>query len=1061
MGSLYVVRVNDERERREALDPRRSFIVQAPAGSGKTELLIQRYLKLLGVVDRPERIFAMTFTRKAAAEMRERIVSALTSQGDSPFAAHERETHELAMAAMARNEELDWKLLDNPGRIKVQTIDALCGSLVAQMPFLARQGALPQIVEDATALYRSAAQRTVLMVEHPVKQREWIEHLLLHLDNKTSRVVDLVSAMLAKRDQWIAFAFETDEESRADMELILEQVVDEAHEAVEQLISPFDLIEIRERFGAWEAAVECLLTKAGTWRKDLSKKLPGLAQRLEETEALLENLVFIRKLPPRHFSDEQWMTLRSLLEVLKLAVGQLRVSFHEAGACDFGEMTLAARSALGAAENPSELALKLDARIDHLLIDEFQDTSAGQFDLAESLIAGWEANDGRTLFVVGDPMQSIYRFRQAEVGLFLQTVTSGIGAVRPESLVLRANYRSARGIVEWVNRVFGGVFPTRSDAHTGAVKYSPSDATRDEEENPVVLHAFSEKDTGQEAKQVVELIRAAYQKNPKGNVAILVRARSHLPAIIRAIKRNGLSFRAVKIDDLGQRQVARDLLSLTRAMLHLGDRVAWLAVLRAPWCGLKLADLHTLAGGDPKALIYDLLCGDLKGLSREGKIRAVRVRRLLAEAFEQRGRIALRVWVERTWQALGGEACLQSTAEVKDATDFFDLLEREQAAGDLQDFDGFAASVDVLKAQADPQADERLQVMTIHEAKGLQFDTVILPGLGRGSGRDSTELFLYHEGLMAPLKESGSDDDPVYQYLREIEKRKSANELVRLLYVAATRAKKQLHLLGYVQRNGKPLSGSFLGVLWKGMDPGEQQEFIDAAVANATGPADASLQAELRRLPLGWSAPAPLSPVKWVRGEEHVDEEREPTFEWVGDILRHAGTVVHGVLQRIARDGNYRPTPGVIRVALAQLGVPADEVKRTAERVESAIDRTLQSKRGQWILSPHREARCELTVAATVDGQVLSGRIDRTFVDQDGVRWVIDFKTSWHEGGKLAAFLDEQQRRYRGQMERYGNLFRGQGTPVRLGLYFPLLDEWREWGIRFITHSPGVSPLPE
>jgi ATP-dependent helicase/nuclease subunit A len=405
------------------------------------------------------------------------------------------------------------------------------------------------------------------------------------------------------------------------------------------------------------------------------------------------------------------------------------------------------------------------------------------------LIAGWDGNDGRTLFVVGDPMQSIYRFRQAEVGLFLDTAAQGIGALQPEALVLRANYRSAQGIVEWVNRVFGVVFPARSDAHTGAVNYSASDATREERENPVVLHAFAERDSEREAQRVVELIRETYARNPTGTVAILVRARSHLPAIVQAIKRGGLSFRAVKIDDLGQRQVARDLLSLTRAMLHPGDRVAWLAVLRAPWCGLTLADLHTLAGSDPKALIYDLLRGELKGLSREGRVRAIRLRRVLAEAFEQRGRMALRVWVERTWRASGGEACLQSTAEVKDASDYFDLLEREQAGSDLRDFDGFAVSVDALKAQADPQADERLQVMTIHEAKGLQFDTVILPGLGRGSARDSTELFLYHEGLMAPIRESGGDHDPLYQYLREIDKKKSANELVRQLYVAATRAK--------------------------------------------------------------------------------------------------------------------------------------------------------------------------------------------------------------------------------------------------------------------------------
>jgi ATP-dependent helicase/nuclease subunit A len=1050
VGNFGFIQLTDERDRREALDPSRSFIVQAPAGSGKTELLIQRYLKLLGVVNKPERIFAMTFTRKAAAEMRERILISLAraalAHESELLQPHERLTRELATAAMERSSLLGWDLLDNPGRIKVQTIDSLCGSLVAQMPWLARQGAMPSIVDDAASLYRSAAQRTVLEVEKESRYREWLEHLLLHLDNKTGRVAELVAGMLAKREQWIAYAFQVDEGSRAGMEHILEHAVQEAHDAVERSISRADLATIAREFGGWEDAVQAMLTKSGTWRVAFTRSFRDLYTRLSETEGLLDNLAFLGKLPPRRFTDEQWKTLRSLLEVLKLAVGLLRMTFRDAGTCDFSEMTLAARQALGDVGDPSELALKLDARIDHLLIDEFQDTSTGQFDLTKKLIEGWERGDGRTLFLVGDPMQSIYRFRQAEVGLFLETATRGIGSLQPGPLVLRANYRSARGIVDWVNRVFGHAFPARDDAPTGAVSYAPSDATREEVERPVQVHAFPEKDTELEARRVVDLIRDEHAEDPKAKVAILVRARTHLPAIVAAIQRAGLSFRAVKIDDLSQRQVARDLLALTRAMLHLGDRVSWLAILRAPWCGLTLADLHALAGGDKNAMVYDLMQGELAGISPDGRQRLLRLRQVINEALAQRGCLALRPWVERTWRALGGPACLQWTGEFKDAGDYFDLLEREQSGSDLPDFDGFAVMVNALKAQADPQADERLQLMTIHEAKGLQFDTVILPGLGRTSGRDDNDLFLFHEGLMAPIQEFGGEEDPIYRYLREIDRMKSRNELVRLLYVAATRAKRRLHLLGFARSSGKAPSGSFLNLLWDGLDAADRQAFIDAAAAQSPATGDRRKTPPLSRLPLNWIAPEPVSPVRWLRSEDEVELERDPTFEWVGDSLRHAGTVVHAILQRMARDAGYRAGTEVIRTALSQLGVPADEWEATARRVSSALERTLNSRRGQWILAPHSDDRCEISISATVDGKLLTGRIDRTFVDQDGVRWVIDFKTSWHQGGGLAKFLDEQQRRYRGQMEHYGRLFSGLGRPVRLGLYFPLLDEWREWG---------------
>jgi ATP-dependent exoDNAse (exonuclease V) beta subunit len=1039
MSSLGFVISPDSGERLAALDGTSSFIVQAPAGSGKTELLIQRYLKLLGKVDRPERILAMTFTRKAAAEMRERILKAL-AMGEA-VAPHEEITRDLATAALARDREMGWNLLENPGRIKVQTIDSMCGALVEQMPWLARQGAVPEIVDEAKPLYRSAAHKTVLMVEQRGRHAEWLELLLLHLDNKTARVAEMITDMLAKRQQWIGLTVEVTDESRGEMDERLEQAVLEAKEAVEQLMAPDEAAAILLEVGDWSAATEKLLTKRDfTWRKDLSKKLPNLFPRLESVPGLLENVKFLGKLPPTKFTDEQWKVLRALLEVLKLAAAQLWVAFQEAGQVDFAGVAMAAGEALGDAEAPTDLALKLDARIDHLLIDEFQDTSQDQFHLLEKLMAGWEWNDGRTLFAVGDPMQSIYRFRRAEVGLFLRTAEDGIGSVRPESLVLSANYRSVRGIVDWVNRVFGAVFPARNDRPTGAVAYSRSIAAKPEGPDPVRCHGFPQKDWDAEAERVVELVRDAFAEDPEGTVAILVRARPQLRAIVDALKRAGLSYAAVNVDSLRDRQCVLDLLSLTRAMLYLGDRISWLAVLRAPWCGLSLEELHEIAKGDGKALIYDLI-------EHTANPRAAKVRRILEAAFEQRGRCDLRVWVERTWRALGGDACLQTSGDWKDATDYFALLEKEQTGGALPDFDGFAARVEDMKAEPDPNADARLQVMTIHKSKGLQFDTVILPGLGRDGARDGQQLFLYHEGLLAPVKETGSNGDPIYSYLSEIEKTKSRNELVRQLYVAATRAKKRLHLMGYVGAKGTPKTGTMLAVLWDGLSEPERRVFADAAQVESDD-APKKRPVPIRRLPLDWRPEPAVPPVTWKGASTDVAAERAPTFEWVGDNLRHAGTAVHAILQRMSRTSGYRATAGAIRTALAQLGVPAADREMTARRVERAVERTLGSERGRWILDPaHADARSEMAIAAAVDGKIVRGTIDRTFVDQTGTRWVIDFKTSWHEGGGLSGFLDEEQRRYRPQLERYGRFFTARGERVRLGLYFPLLDEWREWGM--------------
>ena len=171
-------------------------------------------------------------------------------------------------------------------------------------------------------------------------------------------------------------------------------------------------------------------------------------------------------------------------------------------------MAQAALRALGEDDAPTDLALALDYRVQHLLVDEFQDTSITQYELIEKLTAGWQPGDGRTLFAVGDPMQSIYRFREAEVGEFLRTWTSRrIGGVALEPVRLSANFRSQAGIVDWINAVFAPMMPAHEDAAAGAVPYAPSAAVHPSLPGSAVeVHPFFDGDDEGEATRVVELV---------------------------------------------------------------------------------------------------------------------------------------------------------------------------------------------------------------------------------------------------------------------------------------------------------------------------------------------------------------------------------------------------------------------------------------------------------------------------------------------------------------------------------------------------------------------------
>jgi ATP-dependent exoDNAse (exonuclease V) beta subunit len=1124
-------RVTDAPARQRALDPGDSFIVQAPAGSGKTELLTQRFLRLLECVEHPESVVAITFTRKAAGEMRARIVEALRgATGPAPEKEHERLTWELARAALARDRRRGWQLLDNPSRLRIQTIDSLCAALVRQMPWVSRFGAVPQVQEDADPLYREAARNTLALLETSDPSAGSLERLVRHLDNNFATLEGLLIGMLSKRDQWLRHVVPNagSETLRQSLEQALANVIRDALEDARAAV-PYplasELVEIARSAAAnlrddsrdspvlaclhleelpgaeprdlapWLGIAELLLTQKGERRKRLDvsvgfpptaidKQLKQRCLALDLDEACLSRLHALRSLPSDRFDDAQWEVLEALLEVLPVAAAQLKLVFRSKGMVDFPEIAQAARQALGTPEQPTDLAFSLDYRIQHLLVDEFQDTSHSQYELLAALTAEWLPGDGRTLFLVGDPMQSIYGFREAEVALFLRARQEGIGNLRPTPLTLEVNFRSGAGIVEWVNQAFQSAFPVEENRATGGVTYSPSVAFHGRDEGPAVtIHPFLNRNDEAEAERTLSIIKEARQGDPQNTIAILVRARTHLFAIVPRLQQAGLRFRAVDIDQLGERPVVQDLLALTRALLHAADRPAWLAILRAPWCGLTLADLLTLAGDDLHAVVWDLLRdeGRIARLSEDGRSRVARLRAVLEAALVERGRLPLRRWVEGTWMALGGPACLDNRTSLEDAAAYLDLLEASTEGADLTDLESFTEKVSALFAQPDVEADGTLQLLTVHKAKGLEFDTVIVPGLGRRPRPDEPVLLQWLERvrprgqpdlLLAPIRATGADEDRIYKYVKGVDKEKGDHESTRLLYVAATRARKRLHLLAHLRQDavtgklGTPEASTLLSKIWDAVRPGFER--AAEAVPEVPLPPQVAVAAPppvtaIRRLPADWQLPAPPPEVAWQAPPEvSLEEEAERiSFEWVRQIQRHVGTVVHALLQRIATTGEQRWGAANIRAALLVEGVPHTDLEQAVARVETAFRATLQDERGRWILAPHQDAHSEYALAGTVNGRTRHFIVDRTFVDESSVRWIIDYKTGTHEGGDLEGFLDSEQARYRLQLEHYAALMRGlDARPIRLGLYFPLLQAWREWpaeeAVKVTVPSPAV-----
>ncbi len=1091
--------LDDSEQRLNAIDPRHSCIVRAPAGSGKTQLLIQRYLALLATVDDPAQILAITFTRKAAEEMKQRVLAALRRAQQAPendAAAHELKLWRLARAALERDKLRNWQLMTHSYQLNIKTIDSFNGEIVRGMPWLSRLGAAPGVSEQPGELYRLAVEQVVHLHHDNDALNRAVALLLRHLDNRADILCAMLVNLLQRRDQWLRLLGGDSASVRQRLEQALNSYVAAYLEHLSATLDDARRQELLElgRFAAsncaggerelcvlasvatfpactgaslpvWRAFADLLLTATGARRRrydkncgfPAGKKEPfaGMKKRMQEfavglSEDEIKLWHGVRHLAAGPYGEGQWQVLQALLQLLPQAVARLWLVFRAEGAVDFSEIALRARTALGDEEQPGQQLLRLDWQLRHILVDEFQDTSRLQFELLHTLTSGWQPGDGRTLFIVGDPMQSIYRFREAEVGLFLAAAASGVGAVRLRRLQLTSNFRSQAGLVEWFNSAFARIFPANEDLCSGAVSYTAVTAQLARQEQAVTVCPAGAADSVAEAEQVVELVQNIGRDYPGESVAILVRSRSHLRDIIPMLRAADIHFYSHDVDPLAASIAVRDVVALVRALLHPADNLSWLALLRAPWCGLLLTDLHHFARADKQG-VFALMCEEqvLARLSEDGRRRVEHVAAVMAAALRRRGCCTVRALVEDAWYRLGGDKCYPAH-QCADALRVFQLLERLDYGGDLSSLEILDEAVEQLYASAAVvDVDNPVQVMTIHKAKGLEFDHVIIPALGRRPRAQDSELLRWydHPGhglLLAPIAARGSrEHDPVYRMLGAMEQERIRHEAARLLYVAVTRARRRLYLFGHAVADSKgqprPASGSLLEYLW----PVVEHHFhgVEAPLSAAAPPAVSGALWRLAHVPVTTATlPAAAADCAGILSTP--------------DSAAIVGTITHQWLERIAVGGlpgwdNCRiaAQAALIERQLRVAGLSETLVPAARENIIAMLQTTLASERGRWILQAHPQQRCEYPLNVVVDDEVVSMRIDRTFVC-DSIRWIIDYKTAAAvPGTSMAEFYAAQKQRHSQQMYRYYLAMRrlDSSCECRCGLYFPACDGWCEY----------------
>jgi ATP-dependent exoDNAse (exonuclease V) beta subunit len=1208
---------SDVEARELALDIHASCIVEAPAGSGKTGLLVQRLLKLLALADihQPEEILAVTFTKKATAELLERVLHHLHAAHTQPHLPAEandfdRATHALATAVLDRSRRLDWHLLERPQRLNIRSIDSICAEIANALPLLSGSGPR-QPMQDARPLYRLAARRTLLELGGPNEAlHQALRTVLLHRDANLADCENLLADMLAAREQWGELIplgpgeiedSVLDNEVRPRLERSLEAIVctglshalntmpsyllhdltsfavRHAHlPGYKDFASPIAPCAMKndppeavaDHLDHWLSLLGLLFTKSDEWRSSFSINHVGfamgkgekaeLAQILDafkshaNADRMRDALCAIRTLPPTRYPDEQWVVAKALFRVLRHALAELRLLFSERGECDFTEFALNAREALrsehAAGEqqthavggdaahaagddsanvisaddaSATDLALSSGGRLRHLLVDEMQDTSSGQYDLLYLLTRSWDGAS-QTLFLVGDPKQSIYLFRQARVERFLRTMhDQRLGEINLRPLRLTANFRSQANLVAGFNSAFELLFPSPQLAGPTDVPFVAAQATRAAADSKgIEWHAtlLTDENAPTYAADEARTIRHIIEQRlatplPEGRtkpwrVAVLARARTHLAEIVAEFKRDRghgpLAYRAVDIDPLSELTEVLDALALTRALLHPADRIAWLAVLRAPWCGLSMADLLALTGegpdADATATVAHLVATRSNLLSEEGQQLLARAWPILQTAASTVGQTPFSTHVERTWRSLGAD--VSSSRNARNSVAQYIHLLRESGLKE-PNIELTALTQRLKNLYAEPQSGDDIQVelLTMHKAKGLEWDLVLVPGLQRrpSASRPNFLNWLEVESneqdaniILAPIWGKGDASDNLNNWLKSVRGSRERAEEKRLFYVASTRAREELHLFAAaVTKDGqtpqKPTQNTLLAACWNAAAahfaaPSTLRQDLELSLsdseevpsnlsfaANAETSTSPSQWPILERLPLTFDPSERFHTAQALRlpYSPAVSPTLGPDFERPEGsfAVRAFGNVVHRYLElmaeRLAADGRpdalQRLTEEVpkwearLLASLRGEGLPPNLAAKEAKRALQALLSTLSDPVGQWILVPHVEASSEQGLVTSQS----SLRVDRTFVagsapldEGTGTIWIVDFKTTVQGSRTDEEFREAEFGKYRPQLEAYAALRRslpGGDRPIALGLYYPLVPKLLQW----------------
>ncbi|MCE5336947.1 MAG: UvrD-helicase domain-containing protein [Desulfobacteraceae bacterium] len=1119
----------DAAKRARALDPAASFHLEAPAGSGKTFLLTARFLRLLQLAGHPEQILALTFTNKAAAEMRERVRTYLNRAKKGAEAGSEADAELLFLAAGALGAHRKFEELLLAGEIlRIQTFHSFCYSVAAQAPLEA--GITPGstlmdereqevfLLETVEAVLAEIAAR-----KEGDAVRRALMNRLLYLNNNWLLLSEEIADLVRRRES-LPDLVRVMNRDRAEG-YIAEQVRALAEKELLSLRADFSTSSIgngwegfvgeleargasaadelpREVPGAdweslegWICVARVLLTQSGTVRKQPGPKAGFFSgfgktrwgealQNLPEETA--ERLHRVRALPTPDAPVRDPETLWDLILLLHAVLEAYDARSRAGRALDFSALETAALRLFNSA-TPSDLQLVMDQQIRHILVDEFQDTNREQWELLRKLCEGWSEGDGRTLLLVGDPKQSIYGFRKAEVGLFMDAREGlplpGGGRVALEPLVLDTNFRSQPHLIEWCNGLFGATVMASHAPEYDEVPFSPAVPSPTTEVLPgsdapelALFLEWPDRESARrrEAAWLAERVARWADGAEKGSsAAILLFSRTHLSLYLEALQERNTPVQVKEGLKLSERPEVRYLHQLCRGIVLPHDDLAWAAQLRSPWLMLDFDRIHRISRESPELWVEKIRA------FAEHDEQTARFRDRLAAAWQRIGHEPLADVVEAAWLDLGGAEIIAARAGgrgINCCRRFLSMLREAEEGEPASTLMRFEHLLENAYEPVDPDsATSSVTLSTVHGAKGLEFDTVFLPFLdwnpaGGKKGQLPPYMLERPPGSAEPLLAPRPDrlmgaEDPLYNWLRKLRSRRQLGEAKRLFYVALTRARRAVVMSAVLRGRGGGFSTAAadgpLGWLsgHYGLDgmvriddiacpdrAGDGAGFLSSCgrtVSSAEGDFCVRVEPEVASAAVAVIQPAAMEiePARFEREKpafKVVSPSSLTEFEAndsLGQIACQShslcppnvwGTLIHRMFAEWGRSGGL-PSPAEAGAFLRQENVDAGYA---TELAQAALEEVRLCLDDPWLKAfydlPSGCRKVEWPVESIRDSGVLFSGIVDLAAQFDGKWKIVDFKTSrLAEGESVEEFRSREMDLYRPQLAAYREMWAG------------------------------------